>query len=437
MSQTLKVFLDRSPSAILPKDLSAHLSSLQLIEDSFGIVSFCGMLMLNNQVSIFLPRSSVYETMTRTEKIEIASTTLKAVEKYGRAKATKVELRDENDGAVGLSQLSLIRGILEDFVKYGIYTRRKVIRSINNAKPDWSRTISRSIAAVGKGGVPVYLDIHCLNKRTFTDSEVSAIHAHIVRNLDQNFSWLLTGREGLLAPELNDYPEPLTANAYQIYVLQRELQQTYAERDIRLLKLLINYLNEEQGTKESKFIAGLKSFHFAWEFMLKQVLYNVIEVNSLLPAPCYIDRTGKVLSANEKSMRTDIVVHDSATETYSVLDAKYYAATYPENAPGWGDLVKQFFYAKALKSLHPEATIKNIFVFPGTASYLKQARVRNRSKSNADFLDDEFAPVECIYVCPIEVLKHYASGRKFAALNEQVLSFNINPTPSEILSQVA
>lgn len=437
MNQTLNVFLDRSPSATLPKELSEYLKSMNLIEDSDGRVSFCGMLMLQNEISIFLPRSSIHETMSRTEKIEIASTTLKAVEKYGRAKATKVELRDENDGAIGLSQLSLIRGILEDFVNYGIYTRRKVIRSINNAKPDWGRTISRSIAAVGKGGVPVYLDIHSLNKRTFTDSEVSSIHANIVRHLDKNFSWVLTGRDGLLAPELNDYPEPSTAKAYQIYVLQRELQQTYADRDIRLLKLLIKYLKEEQGTEESTFITGLKSFHFAWEFMLKQVLSDVIEVNNLLPAPCYIDHTGKVLSANEKSMRTDIVVLDQTTDTYTVLDAKYYAATSPENAPGWGDLVKQFFYAKALKSLYPKANIKNIFVFPGTATYLKQARVRDRTILPTHFYDEDFPAVECIYVCPLAVINHFAAGRKFTALNKEVLSFNADPLPLQNLPQVA
>ncbi len=422
MSPEIHIFSDRVPSSALPKKLAENLDSLGLIEKS-GLgesVSFCGMLMRENQISIFLPRSSEHSTMDEAAKIKIASVTLKAVEKYGRDKKTRIKLQDEDDGAIGLSQLSLIRGILEDFINYKIYTRRKNVYTSNNAKPDWSRTISRSIAAIGKDGVPVYLDIHCLQKKNF-NSEVSIIHANIVRQLDESFSWILTGRKGLLAPELKDYPEPFSSVDYQIYLLQRELHLTYAERDIRLLKLLIRFLKNQHGTRESIFISGLRSFHYAWEHMLKNVLTDVIEVNKLLPAPCYINPIGKVMHANEKSMRTDIVVSVQGTNLFSVIDAKYYAATGTDNAPGWSDLVKQFFYAKALKSIYPTATIRNIFVFPGTTQHLIQARVRDRKILPDHFYDTEFPPVECFYVCPLTVITNYASGKHDRLLSQHFL----------------
>lgn len=422
MSTEIHIFSDRVPSSTLPKKLAENLDSLGLIEKS-GLsesVSFCGMLMRENQISIFLPRSSEHATMDEAAKIKIASVTLKALEKYGRDKQTRIKFQDEDDGAIGLSQLSLIRGILEDFINYKIYTRRKNVYTSNNAKPDWGRTISRSIAAIGKDGVPVYLDVYCLQKKNF-HSEVSIIHANIVKQLDESFSWILTGRKGLLAPELKDYPDPFSSVDYQIYLLQRELHITYAERDIRLLKLLIRFLKNQHGTRESIFISGLRSFHFAWEHMLRNVLTDVIEVNKLLPAPCYINSIGKIMHANEKSMRTDIVVSVNGTNLFSVIDAKYYAATGTDNAPGWSDLVKQFFYAKALKSIYPTATIRNIFVFPGTTRHLIQAKVRDRKISPDHFYDTEFPPVECFYVCPLTVISNYASGKHDRILSQYFL----------------
>jgi hypothetical protein len=419
----LNIHLDRTVVTGLPELLSDQLSSMGLVEEGeVKRVSFCGMVMLNQDIHIFLPRSSDYQHLNDQRKITLAAAAIKAVEKYGREKSTRVDLRDENDGAQGLSHLSLIRNILDDFINYGIYTRRKVIRCLNNAKPDWNRTISRSPAAIGKGGRPVYLDIHCVRKQYFSDSEVSAIHSHIIRELDRNFSWILTGKAGLFAPELNDYPDPVSSVQHQIYILQKELHQTFAERDIRLLKFLIRYLGNKSGTDNSSFIAGVRSFHFAWEHMIRQVLTGVVEINHLLPAPCYTDESGKVIPANEKSMRTDIVLSDHKNDMYAVIDAKYYAATSPGNAPGWGDLVKQFFYAKALKLIRPESRIRNIFLFPGTRRSLTEARVRNRTKSPDHFYDEEFSPVECFYISPVDVIENYSAGKKMKDLSPLFLT---------------
>lgn len=420
---TVSIYLDKSSALNLPKHLAAELESRGLIEgEGTKRVSFCGIIMLEECVYVFMPRSSDYKNLLIPRQIELAAAMVRAVEKYGREKNTRVNFKDEDDGEQGLSKLSLIRNIFDDFMKNGIYTRRKIIRSINNAKPDWNRTISRSTVSMDKDGKPVYLDIHCTQRKFFSDSEVSAIHAGIIRALDRKFSWILTGKSGLIAPELNDHPLPVNSVTYQIYLLQKELHQAYAERDVRLLKFLINYLKCEAGINDSNFIAGIRSFHFAWEHMLRHVLSDVIEVNHLLPAPCYVDASGTVLTANDKSMRTDIVLEDYKNELLSVIDAKYYAANIPENAPGWNDLVKQFFYAKALKLVRPKSTIRNIFVFPGNGGNLSFAKVRDRRAIPDHFYDDEFSPIECMYVCPLDVIDSYAANKKIKGLSAKFLA---------------
>ena len=416
------IYLDRSPAESLSKELLLDLNFRGLISDS-GInkVSFCGLIMADGCINVFLPRASDYQHLSEKEQISIAATTIRAVEKYGKEKNTRVDFKDELDGSFGLSHLSLIRKLLDDFRLYGIYSRRKVIKKINSSRPDWKRTIAKSSFFQGVGGAPIYLDIHSTQKRYFTDNEVSSIHAKVIGLLDKDFSWIISGRVGLIAPELNDYPSPVSNAHHQIYILKKELHQTYAERDIKLLKDLINYLENYSGRQLSNFTAGVRDFHFVWEHMLRQVLENKVELNNQLPAPAYIDIEGKVITANQRSMRTDIILEDVSTSIVAVVDAKYYAATSPENAPSWPDLVKQFFYAKALKLIRPQSSVRNYFIFPNKNRYLVQARLRDRFYNHDQFYDDEFAPVDCIYVCPLEVLRNYTAGKKMKALTTQLL----------------
>jgi hypothetical protein len=417
------IYLDRSGAESLPDNIHSELNIRGLIaENRLKKVSFCGILMVNGGINVFLPRSSEHSHLPKKNQISMASLTLKAVEKYWKEKNTRIDLKDEPDGSQGLSQLSLIRKLLDDFRQYGIYSRRKVIKKINSSRPDWKRTITKSSPFKGLGGAPVYLDVHCIQKRYFSDTEVSLIHAKIINQIDQDFSWIVSGRLGLIAPELNDYPTPVSNINHQIHLLKSELNQIYAERDIVLLKDLINYLENFSGRQGNNFIAGVKDFHFVWEHMLRQVLENKVELNSQLPAPAYNDVNGNIHTANQKSMRTDIILEDKPRSIVAIVDAKYYAATSPENSPGWPDLVKQFFYAKAMKLLRPSSTIRNYFVFPNKKSYLLQARLRDRFFNNNHFYDDEFAPVDCIYVCPVEVLHHYTTGKKMTHLSKKLLS---------------
>lgn len=423
LDRKFSIYLDRSAAESIPDELRSELSLRGLIsEDGLNKVSFCGIMMANGCANVFLPRASEYSHLSRKHQISIAALTIKAVEKYGKEKNTRVDLKDEPDGSHGLSQLSLIRKLLDDFRLYGIYSRRKVIRKINSSRPDWKRTIAKSSPFQGVGGVPVYLDIHCTQKKYFTDSVVSSIHAKIICELDKSYSWIISGRLGLIAPELNDYPDPVSNITHQIHLLKNELHQVYAERDIRLLKDLIHYLEKFSGRNINGFTAGVKDFHFVWEHMLRQVLEKKVDLNSQLPAPAYIDTNGKVLTANQKGMRTDIILEEQSRGIIAVVDAKYYAATFPENSPGWPDLVKQFFYAKAMKLIKPKSTVRNYFVFPRKNGPLLQARLRDRNSTHDIFYDDEFAPINCIYVCPVEVLEHYTTGKKMSDLSNKLLS---------------
>jgi LlaJI restriction endonuclease len=423
LNSKFSIYLDKSSAFELPREVFNELSRRELIlQEGNQKISFCGLLMVNKRINVFLPRASEFEDLSESQRVDVSATILKAIEKYGRDKNTKVDLKDEYDGNVGLSQLSLIRRLIEDFRQDGIYSRRRIIRKINTAKPDWKRTISKSSPFLNDSGLPVYFEIHSNQKKYSTDSEISRIHASIIKELDEQYSWIITGKNTLIAPQLNDYPSPPSSITYQINLLKSELHQAYADRDIRLLRGLINYLENQSGVGDTNFIAGVKDFHFAWEHMLREVLIKKIDLNSVLPSPTYIDTLGNFQMANEKSMRTDIILEEPLKKIVAVIDAKYYAATSHENSPGWPDLVKQFFYAKAVKLVRPDFNIRNYFVFPRKNGPLSLVKVRDRVGHQIKFFDDEFSPINCIYVCPLDVVTHYAQGKKMPELSNSLLN---------------
>lgn len=424
MSIELKLHLDRSSSHQLSSDLLSELKrNNSLSENNPFRVSFCGIVMIKDEINIFLPRSSNIVGLSYPEQISIAAVSIKAVEKYGRDKKHEL-IKDQPDNDVGLGSLTIIKQLLDDYIRNGIYARRRNIRTVNSGRPNWKATISTSLPFPTKNKTPVYLDIHCNKRGYFSDTEVSAIHASVIKKLDRDYSWLITGREGLIAPQLLDFPEPISKIEFQVQLLKRELHRLYSDREMFLLKNLIRYLELISGKGNSNFIAGLRNFEFAWEHMLREVMEQKVELNSALPIPVYEDINGFENLANEKAMRTDIVIEDQALNAIAVIDAKYYSAESHVSAPGWSDLVKQFFYAKALKILRPNFYIGNYFIFPGEFGHLASVRVRNRK--TAIFYDRDFAPIKCRYVCPLKVLDHYVVGKKISGLSRKLLTDSIS-----------
>jgi hypothetical protein len=423
-----EIFTDRALLSALPDNIAEEIRLRELISNGkVEKVSFVGILILDNRSYVFLPRSTKFDV--QEQQLALASNMLKAVEKYGRESETRVDINDEGDGRKNLNQLSLIRSLLDDFRRNGIYTRCREVRKLNQGKTDWKRTVNQIIPFPGKNGQTVYVDTHGIKRQNFNNSEIAVIHANIIHQLDMRFSWIVTGDLQPIAPELRDYSRPAGNIEYQISKLKSELTQIYSDRDIRLLKLLISYLQADSGRDSSNFIAGLEKFHFCWEHMLGKVLKYTVDLNKKLPAPAYIDKNNKELIANEKGMRTDIILLNKETNRCTVADAKYYAATGTGNAPGWSDIVKQLFYEKALDKLCLGATIKNAFIFPGKKGNLKEVRIRDRvnsTKEKSVYIDD-FKPVHCYYIEPEKVMEHYLYGNKMEELTERLLNEEAAP----------
>jgi hypothetical protein len=129
----------------------------------------------------------------------------------------------------------------------------------------------------------------------------------------------------------------------------------------------------------------------------------------------FTDRSKPTQHSSQKGMRLDVFI--KSKNSCWVIDSKYYTATGAHDAPGWSDLVKQFFYVKAVKLIYPEIElIKNIFIFPGVNNSLSNIEMvyREESKDETELakLAEDFIPIECLYLDPNDVMESYLKSKK-------------------------
>lgn len=404
----LQFYNDRQELSELEPSLSGELRLRSLVSKGKSPrVSFCGLLIKDNTPVIFLPRSVDLSSMDEIGKILVASKLMQAVEMYGQRSKTAVDSSDDGSSFIGESLLRLVMSLLKTYRDRGLYARRRSTKTVNAGKPDWKATVSSSVAFPNKTGHPVYLDIVTTKRRYYSDCEVARIQALVLREIDKKYSWIVTGKLGSLAPELDDIPLPRGELTYMLSILRRELPFLYSDNDVNLVKSLINYLQEISGKENTNTIVGLRKFHFAWEFMLSKVLADVWPgINKILPAPAYRMPDGSIVNAFRSGMQTDTALRRKGERKIVIVDAKYYEATTVINAPGWGDIVKQFFYEKALAAVGDPVDITNVFVFPGKTGVFTQVHLRSKRDSN-QFYDDEFPPIHCYYVDPLVLINHF------------------------------
>lgn len=408
----LYLFEDRqSIVKAMPKKLVQNLNKQGLLYGNGQKVMFCGLINFDDQIAVFLPRNSDYIEVDESNTKKVCATLLKALKRYLDDKDNAIsadELVDE--GIHGQEYLGLIFALFEDYFNNGLFTRRVSERKVNSGKVDWNRTIKQSIPYMS-GDSAVYLELAGSIKRVYSNCETAKIHAEVLRNLDQKVGWLINDDEAI-TKQLIDVPVSLMDNDTKIYHLNNELTRAYSDRDIYLIKQLISYLKLESMSQKSDFSIGVKRFEGMWEHMLSKTLKNVFPINKKLAKPVY-KINGELKLACRKGQRTDIVLRDPETGDFTVIDAKYYAAKSLETAPGWPDLVKQFFYTKAVKSIYPESNVSNMFIFPGKNGPIESAHMAEPTKYEIQEEDllDEYPVISCISHCPIKLLLIYISGR--------------------------
>lgn len=413
MGHQVHVYHDRAHLSTLPTKVKHELSKHSLLLDKDNSVMFCGMVVDDGAAHVFFPRNATISKGDDKLLISKASQLLQAIYRYSLISNSTKTADNEGVELIGDSQLGLIIDLLSDYQRNGLYTHKYSLSVKNTGKPDWNKTISKSIAFMSSRG-PVYFDIYGRKQHYNQDNEITLIHASVLSFLFERFGWLISDTSNSLT-KLRLVGKSNLSNKSQIALIKNEMNNVYTDRDIRLLSNLKRYISSEIGRDSSTEIMGIRSFHVMWEHMLSKVLDNVIDVNKLLPAPAYkiLNGDGNVVTINAKRnrQRTDIVVKQLDHDKYCVIDAKYYGAHSIESVPKWEDLVKQFFYVTALKTIvRSGALVNNAFIFPGEQGPIRS--IHMRKQSDGTLIDGIYPPITCYYICPHDVISAYLKSQK-------------------------
>ncbi|MBS7818989.1 LlaJI family restriction endonuclease [Wohlfahrtiimonas chitiniclastica] len=405
----------RVPHEVYEKLLSV--GGLDINDYRIRIV-FCGAIIFDDCTYCFLPAKS------STKNIKAIASLMKVIHAYNDAVNSSLLLHDEdNEGCLieGVSITDLGK-ILDLFFSVGILRSKKYLSNNEKGRINWNKTVNRTFPMISHDNFPIYMDLQRYPISIYQDDIVSSIHAEIILEILRKFSWLDDRLAYLSERQLSEKIIPMELSVDQkILLLKQKLHATFISLEIRTLNLLIKYLERRKREGAQEIVIGIKKFHYVWEFLLKSIFSDVDhKINSALPIPQYHynDPSKMPYDSAEKGMRIDIFI--KTLEHCWIVDSKYYSATNPQTAPGWSDLVKQFFYVKAIRLLYPEITmsnIRNVFIFPGSDQILSKIQMTYRNQNYntpeaAHRLLDDFFPIKCLYLDPIDVMDTFINNQK-------------------------
>lgn len=369
-------------------------------DNNFG---FCGIVYADEKIHFFWPKTSVLMNDDK-EAFTYGRSLLGVLRKYSKSQRNEGSNYNRDDEVAGIPPIAAL-DILQDYISNGIYTNTKSeIIKRQSGNIDWNRVLGKSTPFPDKKGCPVYVDLYVRKPDYFAENEVSRIHAAIVAELDCIFGWYFTD-EGSVAPRLANARMPCT-EAKAISLLRRELSTLFSDREVRLLKNLIAILERKSTSDTNSFMfTGVRNFEHVWEEMCGDVYQNQkSEFSGRIPTPAYII-DGKVQNSESNRQRMDIILREG--NEIVVLDAKYYDISVTK--PQWGDLVKQFYYARSLSAIFTDCKITNYFLCPLPSVEIRElpdkAIILNPFDSTR--MDGEFAPIAIRYHDVREIMSCY------------------------------
>jgi hypothetical protein len=415
----IHIHLDRSYKQAIPDNLKSEIA-LQVgdVDPDRAKIAFCGFLFKGKEAYVFMPRGSRIKGSVLTN-MDQARLLFQCLTKYCRSNESFLQ-KEGKSIVVGHPQiLPLIVEILNDFKTNGIYTSESSFtRRGFQGKTDWKKTIESVNPHIEDEEI-IYPHFVNRFKNSFFSNAVTKIHWSILQEIKSHFGWLL--------PELDGYifgrNIRVSNRSFDIGVLKSELIGVYNDSKIHTLKTLLRFLESEFNSGQTESVSyGFSDFQYVWEHMLRSVL-SPTHAFSDMPIPVYRERSGREMPKPQKGQRIDILLYEPSSKEVCVIDAKYYDGSAVEHAPGWPDLVKQFFYAKSLTAgnlKHEVNAVRNYFIFPGIARDASPDMVSVVDSSG--HLDSEFPPIRCLHVSPEQIISSYISNKPLVDLRRQLFN---------------
>jgi len=332
--------------------------------------SFVGVISFKDKVICVLPKYYQEVTYSCDRQISEFATVIKVLKKIGRIN----EIPDSNNLSsneyVNLTEVVLADKFLRDYLDYGIYNKTSNTLVLNGGgETNWDNSINRLNPVFTKRR-PIYSEVYTSSTITEQYNIVTELHKWVVKYCLQRFGRILDYKFSYLEDCVSDVLD-LGSIEYIKTSIRRELNVTYTDREILLLKRLLAFLDKVRDDNTESFnLYGTGYFHVIWEKVCGSFLNNRIDdFPNQMPSPKWNDRTGK--SVSKSTLKPDVIstMEGEASKLF-IFDAKYYNLHYSSEGdlkvsdnPGVEDVSKQFLYAEAFKNVS-YAKKYNCFLFP-------------------------------------------------------------------------
>lgn len=342
--------------------------------NNLRVLSYCGFIITNDFIVVSLPKATPLPEPSNA--IATCSILFRTLLKYSRLNALTMSTVSSLDPDVYkdkscLSIFYTYNELLDDWAKFGQYKNRKNISSIGlNGRVNWKKTMSRGVPIFDDNMSPIYERFYTETRNLNLAGLVSEIHCWCVATADKTIGWLKNTTTGKpLFPDISHFCDhPPCTKETAVLAIKREMARQFDQRKLRLLRLMLAIFKDESLGKDIKMNAfGVRKFWPVWEMIVKELITTKIPLHSVsLPQPFYSNKDGNRHNKyNNIGQIPDLIAMDNDGRIY-IIDAKYYDIIL--SAPGWKDIVKQFYYQLSLWSIDNSLTISNHFIFPSSSS---------------------------------------------------------------------
>lgn len=303
-------------------------------EKQFSIL-VCGATVIHDKPVIIFPKGYNLKGKNIIQEAKLMLHTFTQYLSDKKSEWEKVRIQENWTEDTAENGLAEILYILNDYRQNGYLIRKHMrISQKYYGRVLWSKTMQRTD--------PVFSHRQAVYTNPFMKSEVRTrkeliqkIHRHLVCRFRSVWGWLYD--DDFAASRV---PKAPCSDEMAVKVLKAELRQTFAQREIELMRCMLRYYQKKTGNKsgQSSEMMLTFDFHWIWEHICGEVLGNVYKQieSTLIPQPVFKG----IETHNIGGQIPDIIcIRD---KRLYVLDAKYY--NHWNNIPGWPDYTKQFFY---------------------------------------------------------------------------------------------
>lgn len=346
-------------------------SNVKLVETKDNKIKFkyVGVISYKREILIVLPK---YYDGLFNSKIECIVTLIKVFKKIPSsiiALNKDVLFISRDISKEYISEIAIADFIIKDFIINGFYTKTEELNKLNSGgNINWSETVNR-IQPIISMGYPIYNDVYNIDIRDYRNDEVIRIYETVLKYCIAMYSELLDYKFNRMnIDDVYRQLKRLGSKGYILSIIQREMNNTYNEREISLLKMLYYFFEPNKSYSSNELsLFGTNSFDFIWEYVCSSVLGNQYdELYHVLPIPKWKGIGGKEVENKQNILKPDILRLFNGS--LIIFDSKYYNIELTDdtvgNNPGINDILKQYAYELAFRKKGYNIDVVNALLYP-------------------------------------------------------------------------